>query len=342
MKKILLSILLIFALSANSQNIFRDDLSTYTTGQQLNGQGTWTNNSSNAGGLGGCTGAICSNAQVITQNITASGYGSSTKSFSLTPDTDGCGKSFTAVTSGDIYVGLVINISNSSASPTDFFRVSSGSNYNTSFRMLVKATSGTTYSIGISKGGTTNPITYTSNSYNYGADYLVIFKYTQSSGASDDTLTLFANPNYAAGESGNIASATTFAGTDQSGSIDRLTFRQNATNGLPTGYLGLVSVAKTWADLTFLLSTNQFSKNSFKIISNQISNGVLDIFSPSIIENATLKIFAMNGSVIENKIISLVENNNQFSISPLRNSGVYIVEISTSTNGSFIQTILIN
>ena len=345
MKKFLLSIFTLTATFTHAQNIFQDSFATYNSNAQLSGQGTWTNNSSLPGGLGNCSGgALCQNARVVDQNIAASGYGSSTKAFSLTPDTDGCGRGFTPFTSnGNLYVGMVINISGFTAGTSnDFFRVLSGGNFTTTFRMLVQPTSGSTYSIGIRKGDTGNPTVYTANSYNYGTDYLLIFKYTQAAGVNDDTITLYANANYAAGESGNTASATNFAGNDQSGNIDRMSFRQNAgPAGMPTGKVSLVSVATTWETLTFNLSNNEFNRNTFAISSNEVNNGVLNIKSSIRLESAILSIYDIQGRKIDTKSISLVENINDVAINPVHNSGVYIVEITSGSNQRFTQKIVV-
>ena len=343
MKKFLLSIFTLTATLTYAQNIFQDSFVTYNSNAQLSGQGVWTNNSSFPGGLGSCVGAICQNAKVVDQNIAATSYGSSTKAFSLTPDTDGCGRAFTPFTAnGDLYVGMVINISNAQSSPQDFFRVMSGGNFTTTFRMLVQPTSGSTYNIGIRKGDTGNPTVYTSNSYNYGTDYLLIFKYNQAAGVNDDTITLYANANYAAGEAGNTASATNFAGNDQSGNIDRMSFRQNAgPAGMPTGKVSLVSVATTWETLSFNLSNNEFNRNTFAISSNEVNNGVLNIKSGITLENAILSIYDIQGRKIDTKTISLEENINDIAINPIHNSGVYIVEITSGDNQRFTQKIVV-
>ena len=345
MKKILLSIITLTASVSFAQNVFQDSFVTYNSNAQLSGQGVWTNNSSLPGGLGTCTGVGCLNAFVVNQNISASGYGSSTKAFSLTPNTDGCGRAFTPfTTNGDLYVGMVMNISSFTAgTPTDFFRVLSGGNFTTTFRMLVQPTSGSTYSIGIRKGDTGNPTVYTANSYNYGTDYLIILKYTQAAGVNDDTITLYANANYAAGESGNTVSANNFAGNDQSGNIDRMSFRQNAgPAGMPTGFVSLISVSTTWDGLTFNLANEQFNKETFTIVSNQVNQGILNVKSNSIIEKAILTIYDIQGRTIDTKNISLDETINDVAINPIRSAGVYIVEITTDNNIRFTQKILVN
>lgn len=343
MKKILLSIFTLTAFAINAQNIFQDSFASYNSNAQLSGQGVWTNNSSLPGGLGTCVGPGCLNAYVVDQNISSTGYGSSAKAFSLTPNTDGCGRAFTPfTTNGDLYVGMVINITNAQSSPVDFFRVLSGGNFNTTFRMLVQPTSGSTYSIGIRKGDTGNPTVYTANSYNYGTDYLLVLKYTQAAGVNDDTVTLYANANYALGEAGNTVSATNFAGNDQSGSIDRLSFRQNAgPAGMPTGKVSLISVATTWETLAFNLSNNEFNRNTFVISSNEVNNGVLNIKSAVALENALLNIYDIQGRKIDNKIISLEDNINDVTINPIYNSGVYIVEITSANNQRFTQKIVV-
>ncbi|MDI9257878.1 T9SS type A sorting domain-containing protein [Flavobacterium sedimenticola] len=343
MKKTLLPIIALITLSCSAQNIFHDDFSNYTSNIQLSGQGVWTNNSSLPGGLGNCVGALCQNAKVVDQNISATAYGSSTKAFSLTPNTDGCGRAFTSFTSnGNLYIGMVINITNAQSSPIDFFRVLSGNNFNTTFRVLVQPTSGSTYSIGIRKGDTSNPTVYTNESYNYGTDYLLIFKYTQASGTNDDTISLYANANFAAGESGNIVSATNFAGNDQSGNIDRMSFRQNAgPSGMPTGKVSLVSVSTTWESLAFSLSNNDFNKNTFTVVGNQLTNGILNIKSDGIVENVTLTIYDLQGRKMVSKFISLQDTVNDIAVTPLRNTGVYVVELTSENNQRFTQKILV-
>lgn len=343
MKKYLLSIFTIATSLTYGQNIFQESFITFNAGAQLSGQGVWTNNSSLPGGLGTCAGIGCQGALVVNQNIGAPNYGSSSKAFSLIPNTDGCGRSFTPFTvNGDLYIGMVINITNAQSSPIDFFRVLSGGNFTTTFRMLVQPTSGSTYSIGIRKGDTSNPTVFTTNSYNYGTDYLLVFKYTQAPGVNDDTITLYANANYAAGESGNTVSAVNFAGNDQSGNIDRMSFRQNAgPAGMPTGFVGLISVARSWETLTFVLSNSEFSKNTFTVVSNQVSHGVLTVKSALAVEKATLNIYDIQGRKIETKDVTLEEAVNEVAINPIRNAGVYIIEITTETNQRYTQKIVV-
>ena len=340
MKKILLSIITLSCVVTYGQNIFRENFSTYTTGQQLSGQGVWTNNSSNPGGLGTCTGATCANAKVLATAINFGSYGSSPNSFEIKPDTDGCGRQFTPATGADTYFGMVLNISNAPiSSPTDFFRVMAGSNTNIAFRVTLQTFGSGYYYVGITKG--TGSIVY-STALNTNTSYLVVLRYTKAAGTNDDVLRMYINPFLNSSEPAMPDYGTT-NGTDATGNIDRLTFRQNYFTGLPTGRVGLVSVSNSWNTLSFpTLETDSFTKDTFAISSSEVDHGILNIKSSVIFENASLKIYNIQGSLIETKSISLNEAINDIAINPIRSAGVYIVEITSDTNQRFTQKILVN
>ncbi|WP_309640455.1 T9SS type A sorting domain-containing protein [Flavobacterium sp.] len=346
MKTKLILIALIGAFTTNAQNIFQDDFSSYTSGTQLSGQGSWTNNSSN-GGLGSCIGALCTNAPVISTFSNYTDFGSSEYALQIIPNTDGVGRLFPAVTSGDLYVGFVLNISSAQVSaasnPNDIFRVMNGGAFTTTFRMNVVAVSGSTYSIGIKKGDSNNAYVTTAGTFNYNEDVLIILKYTQLPDVNDDELRLYVNPDYASGEPAvptAISALPVAVGGDQSGNVDRMAFRQNWTTGMPSGKVSLVSMARTWEDLTFLpLATAQFNSNTISINGEHAKNGMLAIQS-SMLEKATLKIFALNGALIEQKAIDLTTTTD-VAIAPL-NAAVYIVEITGNSGKRYIQKIIVN
>lgn len=339
-KSILIVLLATFC--ANAQNIFQDDFNSYIVATPLNGQGTWTNNSSLAG-LGNCTPfATCINATIENIIINYVDYGSAEKAFSIIPDKDGVGTLFTGVTSGDIYIGFVLNLSNAQANNnSDFFRVMSGNVFNTSCRLYATNTPGAFF-IGVAKAANGNQINFTSNALNYNQDHLIIIKYTLGTGASDDLVSLYIDPVYLNGQPAN-ATISTNVGLDQVGvtGIDRLAFRQNWLNGMPTGKAGLVSVAKTWEDLTFVsLGTQGFSNSNFVMNSINVNSGILSVKSNITLQNGILNIYDIQGRKIENKNISLTENENTIVINPITTAGIYIVEI-TSEKGKFSQKIVV-
>ena len=339
-KKITLLALLFSFYMSNAQNLFKDDFSTYNIAQ-LSGQGSWSNNSF-LSGLGPCSpSATCTNASVSTNAINYLNYGSSLNSISINPNADGVGTYFTPVTTGDIYVGFVLNLSTVQANNnSDFFRVSSANNFNTTFRLYATPAGAGAFYLGTAKAANGNAISFSVSPYNTNQDHLVIVKYTQLSGTNDDLLSVYVDPIFSNGVP-TTPTMTTTIGTDQSGSLDRLFFRQNWTNGMPTGRAGLVSVAKTWADLSFLpLYTNIFEKSTFSIISNDIKSGILSIKSNINLEKASVKIFDIQGRNLENKEISFSQNVNKISVNPIANTGIYIIEIF-GDNKKFTQKIII-
>lgn len=341
MKTKLILVALLATFSTQAQNIFRDDFSTYFSGVDLNNQGTWSNSSSNPGGLGAAIGAIPNNADVLATPVSYPDYGSSINSIKISPDSDGCGTPFPAVTSGSLYVGFVLNLSVAQANNnSDFFRVMSGGNFNTTFRLYATPAPGAFF-LGVSKGANGNQINFTPNALAYNQDHLIIVKYTQGSGTNDDLISVYVDPAFAGGEPGT-PSVTNNVGLDQAGNLDRLCFRQNWTNGMPTGNAGLLSLALTWADLGFSLGTEQFDANTIAISSGNAKNGELTLMSNTAFDNASLRIVALNGSIIETKKIAIEAAANVVAIIPIRSSGVYIVEITTSNGRRFTQKIMIN
>ena len=341
-KFILLTLSVLSFYSSDAQNLFKDDFSTYSTAQ-LSGQGTWSNNSSTSG-LGGCVGTGCSNATIVANAISYLNYGSSSKALAITPNTDGVGSFFPAVTSGDIYVAFVLNIGIAQANNnSDFFRVINGSN--TSFRLYATPAGSGGFYLGAAKASNGNPISFSVNPYPTNQNHLIVIKYSTLPGNNDDVLSVYVDPVFANGVPTVPTITTTIIGTfdtDQSGNLNRLVFRQNWSNGMPSGRAGLVSVAKTWADLAFSpLSASNFEKSTFSIISNNIKTGSLSIKSNINLEKASLRIFDIQGKNLITKNISLFQDVNEIFVNPISNSGIYIIEIS-GDNKKFVQKIIVD
>lgn len=320
----------------NGQLLFQDNFATYNTAVQLSGQGVWTNNSSNPGGLGSCAGFGCPNAKVLATPINYMNFGESVNSFEIKPDTDGCGRSITATNSGSIYIGMVLNLTSASgaATPGDFFRVMSGGNFSSTFKMYAKG-SGTGFLVGFSKGSSST-ITYAPMVIDYNFNHLIVFKYTFNPGTADDVISLFVDPIFSGSEP--AFAAQIFSGTDTTGSIDRLSFRQNSATAMPSGNVGLISVATSWSALSFpQMAVNQFDKTNFVINTNNCSTGILEIKSISELQNATLKVFGINGNLLFSKKIKLIAGNNEIGIEPILGSTACIIEIVSANNQRFVQ-----
>jgi Secretion system C-terminal sorting domain len=333
MKRNLLFLALVAFGFSNGQNVFRDDFSTLTAPATWTGQGTWSNSTSTGfPGTGGCSGTGCVLSQVLASPVSYTGYGSSTKCAELRQNSDGVGTFFPVITTPDIYVGMVVNITNSSTTPQDHFRVyNNGSFIETAFRMFIKQ-NGFDFQVGIAKAGSGNPIVYAPNLLALGSDHLIILKFNQLPGTNDDSIAVYVDPNYAAGQPANPDAFNNQLANvnfvDQSGSIRMMAFRQNSNNNLPTGKTGLISVSTTWAGLGFLpLANDQFSKLTFEINTSQVNQGLLNIKSALNLENVSINIYDIQGRIIENKIVPITESNNEIEINPISTSGIYIIEI---------------
>lgn len=320
----------------NGQLLFQDDFAIYNTAVQLSGQGAWTNNSSNPGGLGSCAGFGCPNAKVLATPIDYLNFGTSINSFEIKPDTDGCGRAITATNSGSLYIGMVLNLTSASgaATPGDFFRVMNGGNFSSTFKMYAKG-SGSGFLIGISKGSSST-ITYAPMVIDYNFNHLIVFKYTFNAGTADDVISLFVDPVFGASEP--AFAAQIFSGSDTIGSIDRLSFRQNSATAMPSGNVGLISVAKSWGELAFpQMAVGQYNNPNFAVDSAAFSSGILQIKSALELQNATLKVFGINGELLVSKIITLNVGNNDIAINPILSSTACIIELISANNQRFVQ-----
>lgn len=353
MKSKLLLICLLTSFFLTAQSIFKDDLATYTINTPLHGQGLWTHDSPTTGGYGGgpcfpiSSGQPCFSSNVVSNSISYLNYGTSGLSIEVAGKLDNPGHPILPIIAdGDLYVSFVMKLTTAppSTGAVDFFRSINNADLSTvAFRLVVKD-AGTGYNIGIKKGGSGNTTVFTTGSYNYNENVLVVIKYSTLTDIADDVVNLYVNPDYAAGEP-ITPTATTDIGTDNSGAIDRIFFRFgfNPDNTLPTGFAGLVSAARTWFDLGFIpLSVDQFDATSFTIIGSQASKGLLSINSKMAISNATLNIYTITGQLIENKTISLEATNNDIAISPVHQAAVYIVELITENGTKYTKKITIN
>lgn len=350
MKKTLLLFIFFAFLSVKSQNIFKDDFASYTTGAELSGQGLWSNNpiAPNVG-IGAClpvsSGSICSGTKIVDQNVFYENYGSSTKSIEIGPLRDGVAHIIDpAITNGDLYVAMVLNLATApdeSGLPVDFLRIINSDPTQVTFRLIVKNT-GFGYKIGIRKGASSNTTVFAPDTYNYNENVLVVMKYSHLEGIDDDVANLFVNPDYASGEPVS-PSATTAIGFDQSGAIDRVAFRLNYNTiaSMPTGFAGLVSAATTWEGLSFLpLATNQFETHSISI-SAIVTDYNLLIHSAKSWSQLSFQIHSLSGALLEDRKITLTAGNSNLAIQSKLSSGIYLATLESDQGQKIKQKIII-
>lgn len=333
MKKIITSIFLLgAALSAQAQ-IFTDDFSAYTSGLDLSGQGDWTNNSSNPGGLGTCAGIACINTKVQDFSMSYPNYGTSAKAISIASEGDAVGKAFTAVTSGSMYIGFVINFSAAvndpgGATSQDFFRVMSGGNYNTTFRMGAY-NSGTGFKLFIQKGSGTKVY---SADLSFNQDHLVFLKYTINPGTSDDVVSLIVNPDMTQTEP--TTTITAADGTDYTQGPDRMNFRTNYST-IPTGHIGLVKALTQWPVMnTGSLSSLLNENHGMSVYSNAPSSlTIKSNESLRAVENVA--IYTSTGKLIQQFSLDTEENELTIQTPELPN-GIYFVNMQMQS-GELVQ-----
>ncbi len=324
----------------NAQNIFHDDFDSY--GGQLNGQGTWSNDPAN-GGLGNCVGPGCVNSLILPNFMSYIGYGSADNSLEIVPNKDGVGTTFPVVKSGDIFVSFVMNLSNAQTNDnSDFFRVMSLSNLTTTYRLYVITDSMGGFKIGAAKGANGNPISFTAKSFNYNKDHLIVTKYTQLPGTSDDVLTIFIDPTFKAGEP-VTPDAIVLSGFDQSGDIDRLAFRTNWTKGMPTGRVALPSVAKTWATLKYSgVATQDLQDDQFKWLKNDLENGLILLDATNKIINPIIEIYDVLGRLVESRKTNIDSGINNIQVNPITNPGIYVIKIVSNNDLMSVQKALVH
>ena len=236
--------LLCSSLSLSAQPLLYSNFTNFSAGK-LSGQNGWTNNSSSAGGLGACTGAICTNNAVISFPLSYTGFDDCTNSLALISDQDGVGTSFTSVNSNSVYLFLLCQFSSVPAASTDLIRMMGGSNFSTSCRIYLKNAGGGFYA-GVGKGSASGVYngsgpTLLSND----VPHLLVMKYTFKAGTStDDVVTLYVDPDMSQPEP---AAHEILASGGADATIDRLCFPYNSTNKA-TGYIGVVKVSSAWSD----------------------------------------------------------------------------------------------
>jgi hypothetical protein len=341
MKKTLLLLMLLSFSIIQAQLVFQDDFSSYIVNQELSGQGQWSNNpiAPNVG-IGACLPLSatepCTGTKVVAQPLSYLNYGASSNSIVIASVQDGVARAINPIiANGDLYVGLVLNLTSApitSASPVDFLRIINSDPTMVACRVIVRD-AGFGYQVGIRKGASNNATAYTSDIYNYGESVLVIIKYSNLDGPNDDTVSLFVNPDYNAGEPAT-PSAITSTGFDQNGAIDRLAFRlnYNVAASMPTGFAGLVSVSTSWNELTFeSLNVDQFESNEI-IISSILDEGIIKIKTKNALTNAQVKVTSLTGSLLETLPLTIPSGNSQIALQSKLETGIYLIQI-TEENG---------
>lgn len=201
------------------------------------------------------SGGGTNNIPVVAGALTMSGYPSSGVGNSITMTTTGQDalRDFTGanVTSGDVYVSFLLNVTSAQATGDYFFALlPSGNTSNYTGRTFIKS-SGSGFVIGISKGsvGANETLTYGATEFSFNTTYLVVIKYSFVTGTTNDTAAIYVLSSVPGSEpSTPAASSNTNANGDQA-NLGRVGIRQGGNTNAPALKLSGIRVGITWADL---------------------------------------------------------------------------------------------
>ena len=252
MKKIILLFLTSSLLNvAKAQNVFIDNFSTFNNAK-LDGQNGWSSNTPNLGnGSGACFSFGC-NVLVATKTLTYPSVDVCTKAINpidgVLATGDGPGKSVgTAINSGSVYVALLVNFTQPSAStsPNGNKQVIRfmDNGFTSATRIYIKQFAAGAFQIGIDKNN--SAVSFSSSTFAYGVDHLIILKYKfNTTSTTDDEAAVFIDPDLSLPEPAPVVSLT---GLADATSITRVVFPWNSTSIIPSGFYGIVSVSKDWS-----------------------------------------------------------------------------------------------
>jgi hypothetical protein len=330
MKHLLPAFFFILSFTAQSQ-LLKENFASYTTGNDLNNQGGWSNNTSNPGGAGNCAGAICTNQKVTATSLSFANYGTSAKSIIADPGRDGIGKGWTTnVTSGSLYAAFVANFSDVFCSGTcsnefGFFRlVDRSGNFSFVLRIYAKKASASTYQVGVEKGSSNNRV-YSTLAYNMNAANLIVLKYTiNSSSGSDDVVRVYINPDMSQAEPAS-ADINTNLGNDLSTTIDiaAVQYNFNSPGILPAGNYSLLAVATQWGQLPFTaaaVNTIDRDIQTVKVFSISASQAILQMNSNKT-DALTIEVTDITGRMVAQQKVKLQPGANQFRIETAKLAG---------------------
>lgn len=236
---ILMSLIMVIlmGLSVNAQVLLNEQFD-YPVGDSLTAHG-WTTHS-------GTTNTIFT----VSGNLTYTGYNSPVgqKASLVTTGLD-VNRTFTAQTSGSVYVAFLVNIT--SASTGDYFLHFKDPTSNSIFTGKVYVKAGTdpnTVFFGVSKAGTSSvpTVVYSSTAVSTTITHLLVLKYNIVTGTANDEVSLFVDPATSSeGTATVIATDNTAADITSFASI---CLRQGGLASAAALSIDGIRIATTWSD----------------------------------------------------------------------------------------------
>ncbi|NOT51007.1 MAG: fibronectin type III domain-containing protein [Chitinophagaceae bacterium] len=281
MKKIFTLLLILpFYFAAKSQ-LLTENFS-YTAGQLLTANG-WTAHS------GAGTNAIT----VTSPGLTYAGHPGSGVGNGVTMTTSGedDNKTFTAVTSGTVYISFLVNVSAATATG-DYFvgLLTSASSF--PVRIYAKSDGAGGYFFGIGKNAAA--AVYETTQRTFGTTYFVVGNYIYNTGTTtDDAVNLWVNPALGGSEPAATIPNVTGANTDVT-TIGAVYLRQGTAANASTQQVDAILAGTTWAQVTPSAAVPTLSVTPFTPFGNVCIN-----------TTAGPNSFTINGSNLTNANITV-------------------------------------
>ena len=168
-------------------------------------------------------------------------------------------RTFTAQTTGTVYMSCLVNITSVSATGDYFLHFNSTGTF---AARIAATTSGTNLRFGVSKSAA--PVAATTN-FVLGTTYMLVVKYTYIAGLTNDQVDLWVLPAFASTEAlAGTPLQTTTTGTDAT-TLGAMAIRQGSP--LPVGSVDAIRVGTSWADIapaaSLINSGNNYSATAF-------------------------------------------------------------------------------
>lgn len=244
MKKLLLFIFLLVLGNISYSQILLEENFNYTVGTELLANG-WN-----------LTGTAVTNpVLVVSPGLTYTGYPLSGigNAAGLGNTGEDVNKALSdSATSGALYGAAMVKIT--AAQSGDYFMHFGIATDNSSIfmaRVFVKLAANGNLAFGISKSSinATTPAKYSDSVYTLNTTYLLVFKYTFGPGATDDSASLFINPNIAGAEPApNVSQGLLSTGSDPS-ALRTVNLRQGGSTSAATLVIDGIKVTKSWSTI---------------------------------------------------------------------------------------------
>lgn len=338
MKKLLLLIfVLCFSLSYAQTTLFVEEFN-YTAGSLLTAMGYTVSS--------GTTNALT----VTSPGLTFTNYASNAgNAVTLTSSGEDDYKTYTAVSTGSVYLAFLINVTAAQANGDYFIGMSPSTQFNYTARTFIKS-NGNGFSMGIGRANETP--TYGSTVYNLNATYLVVVKYTfVPLGNLDDSISLFVFQAISTGitepataEILNYTFSTDPTKTDAA-TLESVTLRQGSSSSAPSLVVDGIRIANNWGLAVTGTATDVAENNSVLPTKFDLSQNYPNPFNPSttikyqVPQNSFVSVNVYD--VLGNEVRTLVREEKAAGSYELRfdagnmPSGVYFYKIQA---GNFTQT----